>query len=186
VQGEYYFSRQEMVAAFNFSADGKFEFFYSYGAVDRSASGTFSVEGDLLKLKSDKEAGKDFTIKTQTKKSNGYTIVFEDPNPYLVNNVLCICLIDGKQKEAYTNSKGEVHLDLPKCDSIYVQHPLFPDVPTLIKDKKNDNNSFTLLLNPSLASVSFKGIDFKIVNDKTITCYPNYFMPIDGIKFVKK
>ena len=27
IQGEYIFSRQEMVAGFNFSADGKFEFF---------------------------------------------------------------------------------------------------------------------------------------------------------------
>ena len=35
VQGEYYFRKQEMVAGFNFSADGKFQFFYSYGAVDR-------------------------------------------------------------------------------------------------------------------------------------------------------
>jgi hypothetical protein len=50
VPGEYYFSRQEMVAGFKFSPDGRFEFFYSYGAVDRNASGTFSVEGDILKL----------------------------------------------------------------------------------------------------------------------------------------
>jgi hypothetical protein len=34
--------------------------------------------------------------------------------------------------------------------------------------------------------VSFKGIDFLITDDKTITCLPNYFMPMDGIKFVKQ
>ena len=175
-----------MIAGFNFSADGKFEFFYSYGAVDRSANGTFSVEGNMLKLKSDKEAGKDFTIKAQSKQSHGYTIVFEDANKYLVKNILCLALIDGKLNEVYTDSKGKVQLDVPKCDTIYAQHPMFPDILTLIKDKKNENNNFTLTLNPSLARVSFKGIDFTIVDDKIITCIPNYFMPMDGIKFVKK
>ena len=58
VLGEYYFRRQEMVADFNFSADGKFQFFYSYGTVDRNATGTFSVHGDILHLKSDSCRGK--------------------------------------------------------------------------------------------------------------------------------
>lgn len=51
IQGEYAFRRQEMVAAFNFTSDGRFEFFYSYGAADRSATGSFTVDGDTLKLK---------------------------------------------------------------------------------------------------------------------------------------
>jgi hypothetical protein len=63
---------------------------------------------------------------------------------------------------------------------------LYPDIPTLIKDEKNDNNRFTLSLNPSLEKVSFKGIDFKIAGDKMITCLPNYFMAMADIKFIKQ
>lgn len=186
VQGEYYFRRTEMVAGFNFSADGKFQFFYSYGAVDRSATGTFSVKGDILKLKSDKEAGNDFTITSQSKQAKGYSISFKHPNKYLLKNILCVFVVNGKEQEAWTDSNGEIHVDLAHCDTIYVQHSLYPDIATIIKDKNNTNNSFTLTLNPSLEQVSFKGIDFKIADKKTISCLSDYFMGMPDIKFVKQ
>jgi hypothetical protein len=115
VVGEYYFRKQEMVAGFNFSADGKFQFFLSYGAVDRNASDTFSVDGHILKLKSDKEEGKDFTIADQSKQANGYTLVFINPNQFLVKDILCIFFVNGKEKAEYTNGKGGVHVDLTYC-----------------------------------------------------------------------
>lgn len=186
IQGEYYFRKTEMASGFNFSADGKFEFFFTYGAVDRSATGTFKVEGDSVKLKSNKEAGKDFMITAQSKGSKGYTLVFSHPNKYLLKNILCLFIADGKQQEAYTDSNGEVHVDLPHCDTIYVQHLLYPDIASLVKDKPNDNNRFSLSLNPSLEQVSFKGIDLKIVSDKILTCIPNYFLEMPDIKFVKQ
>jgi len=185
IQGEYYFRRHEMVAGFNFSGDGKFEFFYSYGAVDRTATGTFSVEGDSLKLKSNKEGGKDFTTTKQSKQGSGYMIKFEHPNKYLLKYIVCIFFVNGKQTEVYTDDNGVAKTDIPQCDKIYVQHTLYPDIVTLIKDETNTNNNFTLTLNPSLEQVSFKGIDFKIVNDKEFTCLPNYFMPLEGIDFIK-
>ena len=111
IQGEYYFRKMEMASGFNFTADGKFEFFFSYGAVDRNATGTFLVEGDTLKLKSDKEPGKDFTVTSQSKQSKGYKLKFNDANKYLVQNILCIFLTEGKRQEAYTDSNGEVSVD---------------------------------------------------------------------------
>jgi len=186
IHGEYYFRRTEMVAGFNFSADGKFQFFYSYGAVDRSASGSFSVEGNILKLKSDKEAGKDFTITSQTKQAKGYSITFSHPNKYLLKNILGIFIADGKEQEAYSDSNGEIHVDLAHCDTIYVQHSLYPDIATLVKDKNNTNNRFILTLNRSLEQVSFKDIEFKVADDKTLTCLSNYFMGIPDIKFIKQ
>lgn len=186
IQGEYYFRKMEMASGFNFSKDGKFQFFFTYGAVDRSARGTFSVEGDTLKLKSDKEAGKDFNITSQSKEGKGYTLTFTHPNKYLVKNILCLFVADGKTQEAKTDANGQVNTDLTHCDTIYVQHLLFPDIATLVKDKTNDNNRFTLSLNPSLEQVSFKGIDFKIIDDKTLNCLPNYFLDMPDIKFVKQ
>jgi hypothetical protein len=186
IQGEYYFRRTEMVAGFNFLKNGKFQFFYSYGAVDRSASGSFLVKGDTLKLKSDKEAGKDFTVTSESKQANGYSITFKHANKYLLKNILCVFIVNGKEQEAFSDSNGEVHIDLAHCDTIYVQHSLYPDIATLVKDKKNDNNRFTLTLNPSLEQVSFKGIDFKITGGKMITCLSNYFMEMPDIKFIKQ
>lgn len=176
----------EMASGFNFSKDGKFQFFFTYGAVDRNATGTFSVEDDTLKLKSDKEAGKDFNISKQSREGKGYKLTFAHPNKYLIKNILCLFITDGKTQEAMTDANGQVHTDLIHCDTIYVQHLLFPDIATLVKDKTNDNNRFTLSLNPSLEQVSFKGIDFKIIDDKTLNCLPNYFLDMPDIKFVKQ
>ncbi|CAN5593411.1 hypothetical protein BH11BAC2_BH11BAC2_15390 [soil metagenome] len=186
IEGEFYFQRMEMVAGFNFTADGKFQFFYSYGAVDRNASGSYSIEGDLIKLKSDKEPGKDFTITQQSKKGHGYTLVFEDPNKYFLSNIRCLFYTDGKPEEVLSNSDGEVHVEFAHCDSIYIQHGLYPDIFTLIKDEKNQNNFFRISLNRTLEQVSFKGIDLKIQDDSTLTCLANYLMPMENISFLQK
>lgn len=185
IKGEYYFRKMEMVAGFNFSDDGKFQFFYSYGAVDRTATGTFSVAGDTLKLRSDKQEGKDFTITSQNKGTSGYHLKFNHPNKYLVKNIVCIFIVNGSQQEAYSDENGDVRVDLPHCDTIYAVHELFPDIPTLVKDDKNENHVFTLNLEPSLEQVSFKGIDFKILSDSEISCLPNYLMGMPDIKFTK-
>jgi hypothetical protein len=71
---------QDMAAGFKFTPDGRFEFFYMYGASDRNATGTYTVEGDTIKLKSDKEPGKDFKIVSQKKAGQGYTIEVQDAN----------------------------------------------------------------------------------------------------------
>ena len=181
--GEYIFNRQEMVAGFKFAENGKFEFFFSYGVVDRMASGTFTVEGKTIKLKSNKIPGKDFNVVTQTKSGTGYTIKVENENNFFVDEILCTFFIGGEKHEEYTDRQGMVTVPYPHCDSIYVQHSLFPDISTLIKDEKNDNNNFVLTLNSSLTQVSFKGIDFTINDDNSISCMHNYFMPLEDIRF---
>lgn len=186
IQGEYYFRKTEMASGFNFSADGKFEFFFTYGAVDRSAAGTFTVKGDTLKLKSNKEPGKDFNITGQSKQGKGYTLSFNHANKYLTANILCLFIKDGKEQTATTGNDGKVDIDLPDCDTIYVQHLLYPDILTLVKDKANNNNNYILSLNTSLELVSFKGIDLTIVDDKTLSCPSSYFLPMPDIKFIKK
>jgi hypothetical protein len=185
-QGEYTFHMHEMVAGFKFSTDGKFDFYYSYGAVDRTASGTFTVEGKTIKLKSNKEPGKDFTVTNQSKQGEGYSIKVEDENKYLLNYIRCSFFVRGERHDEFTDEKGIVKVNYPHCDSIFVFHTLFPDFVTCIKDDKNENNNFTLTLNPSLAQVSFKGIDFTIDNDSTISCMHNYLMPLEDIHFIKQ
>jgi hypothetical protein len=86
--------------------------------------------------------------------------------------------------QEYTDNSGKAHLAVPHCDKLYVQHALFPDVLTLIKDSDNANNYFELTLNSTLSQVSFKGIDFTIEDDR-ITCLSNYFMLLEDIVFLK-
>lgn len=184
IRGEYYFRKTEMVAGFKFSEDGTFQFFFSYGAVDRSAAGTFSVEGNLLKLNSDKEPGKDFTVTAQSKQGEGYTLNFTHPQLYLTANIRCIFQSGDQREEVVSDSKGQVQTSIPACDNIYVQHLLYPDIVTQVKVAANQNNQFELSLNPSLEQLSFKGIDLTIEEDGSLSCLPNYFLPMPGIRFL--
>jgi hypothetical protein len=186
VKGQYIFTRQEMVAGFNFMPNKKFDFFYSYGSSDRTATGTFSVEGNTVKLKSDKEPGKDFTIIDESRETKGYRIVVTGGEKSLWQNIRCSFFIGKERHDVFTDIDGEIYVDYPHCDKIFVYHALFPDVVTLIKDETNNNNRFILTLNPSLEQVSFKGVDFKIENDSTISCIPNYLMMLENIKFKKQ
>jgi len=185
IQGEYFFRRQEMVAAFKFTENGRFEFFYSYGAVDRSASGHFTIDKDTIRLNSDKEPGHDFIIDKQYQEGSAYTIYCHAPNAQLLPYMQCIAFVGDQKYSFESDSKGVILVDLPNCDKIYVRHTLFPDIPTLIKDEKNSNNRFEISLQPSVQQLSFKGIDLLIKDDHTLSCMPNYFMPIENILFKK-
>lgn len=173
----------DMAATFNFTSDGKFQFEYFYGAVDRFASGTYTVVGDTLKLKSDKTAGKDFTVTQQSQKGKGFTIIVKDKNPVLINQVRCI-FVKGNETlfEDVTGNTGKLETEKINCDKIYLQHPLLPDIATLIKNENNNNNYFEVSLNPSLQQVSFIGIDF-FIKENILTCLPNYFLPFENVNF---
>ena len=186
LNGEYQLRGiHDMASGFRFSKDGKFEFFYIYGVVDRSATGTYTVVGDTVKLKSDKEPGKDFPINSQSKKGSGYTIKVTAPNPHLLRNIRCMYFIGDQQNETESDDKGIIHIEAPSCDKIYLQHELFADIASLIKDEKNPNNYFEVSLSPTLQYVSFMGIDFVVKGDE-LTCLPNYFMPFETITYVKE
>jgi hypothetical protein len=86
-------------------------------------------------LKVIKKLGKDFTIKTQSKQAKGYTIIFSDPNQFLIKNILCIFLLMVKNRN-YTLIAKEKHIlifqiAIPSMYSIlYFQYTL------PVKDKK--------------------------------------------------
>lgn len=186
LDGEYRLQGvQDMASAFHFTRDGKFEFFYIYGAVDRSASGNYTLAGDTLKLESNKMPGNDFAIRKQKKQGKGYTIQAIAPNPILLNNIICLSFTDGIQDAAFSDSEGKIVIDKEKVDSMFLLHELFPDYPTQIKDPQNANNYFEVELLPSLGEVSFKGIDF-LLHDDILTCLPNMMFPFEKVRFVKE
>lgn len=177
---------REMAAAFEFTDDGKFQFYFVYGAADRFANGTYSIEGNTLKLISNKRPGTDFTVLRETKTGQGYTLALSAPQVQLVAGVVSgFCLVGQDKIMQVSDSKGVIHFDAPACDKIYLQHQIYPDVLTLIKDSGNDNNYFEAQLNEVCMQISFKGIDFSLDGD-ALTCLPNYFLSMPAIRFVRE
>lgn len=66
--GEYYLQGvMETASRFKLNADSTFEFFFSYGALDRFGQGNWTVKDGRLKLNSRARPPKDFALKTSKK-----------------------------------------------------------------------------------------------------------------------
>jgi len=176
----------EMAAEFHFTADGRFEFGFAYGAVDREAAGTYSIDNGQITFHSNKTPGKDFTIKHRERKGEGFTVRVSDANSYLTRHVICFFKKGYRTDQVYTDESGMAHSKMPGCDSILVFHSLFPDAMTMIKDVADTtNNYFELGLNPSLAGVSFKGIHPRLDKDTIVIEMPWLFEMKEAL-FVKE
>jgi hypothetical protein len=153
----------EMVAAFEFKQDS-FRFYFIYGAVDRSANGRFTIQNGNISLHAAKIPGKDFTIVREQVSGDGTSIKISNPNTALLRNIVGFFKKGTELDQQFSDDQGMIHSKLGSCDTIFIMHSLFPDVPTLIKSKAADkNNYFELTLNPSLAELSFK--DFILTID---------------------
>ncbi|MEO6718875.1 MAG: hypothetical protein ABIN67_00875, partial [Ferruginibacter sp.] len=109
-----------------------------------------------------------------------------DQNTYLQKGVLCIFIKGKEQDEIYSDNEGFAHSKLSDCDTINVMHTLYPDVTTTIKSSAaNRNNYFELILNPSLAEVSFKDF-FLTIKDNTLTGSLPYLFESEQSIFVKR
>lgn len=176
----------EMVAEFHFTAGGRFEFGFAYGAVDREAAGTYTIDNDHVILHSNKTPGKDFTVKSRAHKGEGYTVRISDANTYLTRHVICFFRKGDQTDQVETDESGVAHSKMTGCDSIFVLHTLFPDAMTLIKEAGDaSNNYFELGLNPSLAGVSFKGVTPRLDKDTIIVEMPWLFERKEAV-FVKE
>lgn len=167
----------EMASGFNFKPDSTFEFFYSYGAVDRFANGTYAVKNDTLLLYSDKKPGDDFEIIEQSIKGKTYKVIVRDENAFLTQKVIAITYFGELKKIYEANEEGVIDINTKNCEKIFLQHELFPDEATLIKDELNANTYFEVKLKPTLQEVSFTGALLRI-KDNSITCnMPELFPP---------
>ncbi len=187
IEGIYRMSGgHEMVAAFEFKKDSSFQFYFIYGAVDRNSIGHFTIQNGTIILQARKVPGKDFTIIRQEKRGDGTSIKITNPNTHLVKNVAGIFKKGNELDQQMSDSEGNMHSLLNDCDSIFVMHTLFPDVPTLVKKDAGDrNNYFELGLNPSLAELSFQDFSLKITGEG-LTGYLPWLFERDKALFIKE
>src|SRR5581483_8919909 len=91
--GEYYLKGvMETASGFKLNADSTFEFFFSYGALDRYGYGTWKVHNNNITLNSRRiYPGKDFKMVDSEKKNNAFiTVKIDDKNSNLFSFVHCI------------------------------------------------------------------------------------------------
>ena len=81
----------EVASGFELKEDSTFEFYFAYGALDRTGSGKWSIENNNIILNSKPYPGEDFKMVSKLSTKNNYTTIkIEDTNKNLYTLVYCL------------------------------------------------------------------------------------------------
>lgn len=112
IAGEYYLHGvMEVASGIKLNADSSFEFYFSYGALDRYGKGVWSLKDDSVILKSASIPGKDFKLANSVASTNKFsTIKIEDKNTDLYQMIYCLAKSGDKDSVMPFDETGTINL----------------------------------------------------------------------------
>ena len=168
--GEYYLKGvMETASGFNLHQNNTFEFFFSYGALDRHGYGTWSEgkKGTLV-LNSDYNNQMPFEILAEKKENNsGLVITLPDYNKALQSETKIVVTYKETEEEQVVSSDGAFHFIAPFADKIVITCLYYIDNPATLFPSKEKNNYIELKPNHNLPLVHFIGAVYTI-NENTL------------------
>lgn len=164
IKGEYYLQGvREMASGFLLKPDNSFQFFFSYGALDRQASGNWKQEGDSIVFNSGKWSGADFTIITSEPgdEKEGVLIQLEKSNPMLAA-YLYASLNEGAQ-DSWINfdQRGYIRLQPQPFTSINILFEFCPERFTKLSAKPG-HHVYTIRPEPTLAEIYLNNFSLQL------------------------
>ncbi len=99
IEGEYALEGvMETAAAFKLNSDSGFEFYFTYGALDRYGSGKWAMNNNNIIFTGKTLPGKDFKLANTTVSKGKFPVIkIEDKNKYLYR--LIYCRVQSKQHD---------------------------------------------------------------------------------------
>ena len=165
--GEYYLEGvMETASGFQINADSGFQFFFSYGALDRSGKGKWKMLNDsTIILNSDKRPPLDFKLEKQTSTAEkSITIQIDDKNKNILRYVQGFIKFGLTEKPFEVNTGGIVKLENQEIDSIGLIFTLCPDRYSVLP-VTHGNNYFVFQFEPWIADVFFDDFILTYSND---------------------
>jgi hypothetical protein len=171
--GSYYLHGvMEMASGFNLKPDSSFEFFFSYGALDRYGKGTWKQKGDKIIFNSLPRPGNDFKLTGSSKTSDAFIHIKVNAKDSLFNNYV---YASGNLKEGEypvkANSAGDINLPVVD-DTIRLYFEFVPErISVFTVDTKRYNN-FTFEFEPWIMEVFFSDFNLTLGNKKLTGAHP--------------
>lgn len=108
--------------------DGRFDFYYSYGAIDRHGYGTWERVHDVIFLRSEYGDKPGFTIvEQQADAEGGFSIALQQPDPFFAQYMRAFLVQGDTTTEGQADSKGVIRFSADAADRVMVMNDLFPD-----------------------------------------------------------
>jgi hypothetical protein len=164
IPGEYYLRGvTEVGSGFLIKPDSTFEFFFSYGALDRMGSGKWIVSGKEIVLNSKARPAHDFAL-INSKKMPGDLIIIKitDNNELLQRYVYAKLQFTDTIMEDMADQKGEIKFPCKTMVALSLQFQFCPEK-TSVYELNQDHNYFEFSFEPWIAEYFFK--DFNLTID---------------------
>jgi hypothetical protein len=166
VAGEYYLQGvMETASGFKLDRDSTFQFFFSYGALDRYGSGKWSMSNNKIILNSKAYPGKDFKlVNSVNKNDHSVTVQIENSNPNVYRWVHC--LVPTEDGDTLFDATSDGIIQLPSnTDTIRLVSEFCSERISSFAVDKTKFNYFTFNFEPWAAEVFFKNFELQFVTD---------------------
>lgn len=165
--GEYYLRGvTEVASGFKLNADSTFQFFFSYGALDRYGAGNWQVKEGKLVLNSRPQPAKDFALITSKAVPGTYTTI-----RIIENNAMLLPYVNAKVSPGHinpvltTDKKGIIALPRQAVDTIMLLFEFCPERYSTFSVADSTHNYFEFRFEPWLMEVFFANFSL-LVDEK--------------------
>jgi len=164
VEGEYYLRGvMETASGFKLNPDASFEFFFSYGALDRSGTGTWEKKDNRVVFNSPPAKGQNFAlVKNKMINDENITIKIVDSNPNFLPYVYGIVKSGAQTLEAVTDKNGEIRFAKQPVDSIVLMFEFAPERAAIFAFNNPTDNYFEFRFEPWILDVVFEDLTLRL------------------------
>jgi hypothetical protein len=163
IPGEYYLRGvTEVGSGFLIKPDSTFEFFFSYGALDRMGSGKWIVKGNEIILNSRPRPAHDFAlVSSKTVQDDFITIKITDNNELLQRYVYARLKFADTVMEDMADQKGEIRFPRKAMETLSLQFQFCPEK-TSVFELSKEHNYFGFRFEPWIAEYFFTDLHLTI------------------------
>jgi hypothetical protein len=166
IAGEYYLEGvMEVGSGILLKPDHTFEMFFSYGSLDKSGTGSWSVKDSSLILNSGARPANDFKLISSKKSGEkGTTIIVSDPNTDILRYMVYVISGKGFSDTLEADDNGMIHFKRSGADSIGLVHEMFSDRLCYFDISKSVDNYFEFGIQPWIMNIYCENLVLTVHN----------------------
>jgi len=154
---------KETASGFKLNPNGVFQFFFTYGAIDRYGSGTWTIDNDQVVLQSRTWSGSDFAgIESRATGQNFVMTKIVGGNPVLLRHVFFSLRQGETGSWIKTNERGEAIFPLQPISSVSIVFEFCQERFTHFRIEDPTHNYFEFRFEPWLMEVFFNNFQLNI------------------------
>jgi hypothetical protein len=173
VAGIYHLhSVRETASGIKLNPDGTFQFFFSYGALDRYGSGNWTLENDTVILQSHPWSGKDFALIESSTSGRDITIKITDKNSFFPKHVFASLKNGENGSWQAPDTNGVIVFPQQELNVISLVFEFCPERFTFFPVTNKEHNYFEFRLEPWVMEVFFNNFTLQVKKRVLIGKHP--------------